>query len=87
MNSSLSVEVVSAALRVAGDPMRLLTIAAYWAEFDEPIEYLENPEATFAEDAQSLGSLCEENGIAYQRSERAAAFPLWLLREFYPENP
>ncbi len=66
---------------------RLMTLAEWWAEFDEPIEYLEDPEAILAEDARCLIELCEAHAIVHQQTERGPAFPNWLLKEFYPENP
>lgn len=74
----------------ARDPHRMLTIAAYWAEFDEPIEYLEDPEKTFTEDARRFISICLTRSIPFEVPEAGlaeAAFPLWLLRKQYPPNP
>jgi hypothetical protein len=73
-------------LRVARDPLRLLSVADYWVEFDEPIDMLEDPRTTFEQDARHLIAACERHGIAYRRDD-VPAFPVWLLREFYPANP
>lgn len=82
----LSSLALATGLRVARDPLRLLTVADYWVEFDEPVELLEDPRATFRQDAADLIAACELHGIAYRRDE-VPAFPVWLLREFYPANP
>lgn len=66
---------------------RMMTVAEWWTEFDEPVEYLEDPEATFEEDARCLVGVCAAGGIAYHRTEKGLAFPVWMLRELYPENP
>lgn len=66
---------------------RSLTVRQWWHEMDEPIDLLEDPEATFAEDGGCLAAICEEYGIVCQRGEQRQAFPVWVLREFYPENP
>lgn len=74
----------------ARDPHRMLTIAAYWAEFDEPIEYLEDPEKTFSEDAKRFIPTCLTRSIRFEVPEEGlaeAAFPLWFLRKQYPRNP
>ncbi|WP_156946989.1 hypothetical protein [Afipia birgiae] len=75
--------------RTGCDPARLLTVAEYWVQFDEPIEFLEDPAATFAGDGQSLIAICEANDIPYRPAGtvQAAGFPVWLLMEFYPANP
>ncbi|SNT56463.1 hypothetical protein SAMN05216374_5004 [Tardiphaga sp. OK246] len=82
----LSPSTLATGLRVARDPLRLLSIADYWTEFDEPADLLEDPRATFKQDAADLIATCELNGIAYRRDDEPA-FPVWLLREFYPANP
>ncbi|UGV24685.1 hypothetical protein E0H22_02680 [Rhodopseudomonas boonkerdii] len=82
----LSAEALTVALKAAHDPLRLLSVADYWVEFGEPIDLLEDPRATFSEDAAHLIAACERQGIAYRRGD-VPAFPVWLLREFYPANP
>jgi hypothetical protein len=77
---------VANGLKAAADPMRLLSVASYWAEFNEPIQLLEDPLGTFAADAKDLIVLCERHGIAFSSSGEPT-FPVWLLREFYPANP
>ena len=75
--------------RIGRDPARPLTVADYWTEFGEPAELLDDPQATFAEDGHELLKLCLANDIPYRPTsdEQAMAFPVWLLREFYPANP
>jgi hypothetical protein len=79
----------SALTRVALDPARMLSVADYWAEFDEPIELLDDPARTFAEDAARLGDICRANNIPHRPASgiHDGAFPVWMLREFYPVNP
>jgi len=85
-HASSNAELAAASHRVA-EPMRLLTVAQFWEEYEEPIDLLEDPEATFADDERSLAVICKEHGIAYRDTERQPAFPVWVLRAFYPENP
>ena len=75
--------------RIGADPARLLTVADYWAEFDEPTELLDNPQVTFEKDGRALLKLCLTSGIVHRPAivTEPAAFPLWLLLEFYPANP
>lgn len=77
---------ITTGLRIARDPCRFISVANYWTEFDEPIDLLNDPQATFMSDEMDLISICEMHGIAYQR-DRGLTFPVWLLREFYPANP
>jgi hypothetical protein len=72
--------------KAAADPLRMLSVASYWAEFDEPIQLLDDPLGTFAADAKALIAMCERYGIAFSPSDEPI-FPVWLLREFYPANP
>lgn len=72
--------------RIGRDPGRLLSVPDYWKEFDEPIELLKNPDRTFSKDAERLAVICEQHRIPYLRGEIEPAFPVWLLREFYPAN-
>ncbi|MBN9602668.1 MAG: hypothetical protein J0G33_07035 [Afipia felis] len=75
--------------RIGTDPTRLLTVASYWAEFDELTELLDNAQATFEADERALLKLCAASGAVHRPATvtEPAAFPLWLLREFYPANP
>ncbi|WP_244628366.1 hypothetical protein [Tardiphaga robiniae] len=82
----LSSNTLATGLKVARDPMRLLSVADYWIEFDEPTDLLHDPRATFEQDAAHLIAACELHGIAYRQDDEPA-FPIWLLREFYPSNP
>ncbi len=82
----LSSTAVACALRAATNPLRLLTVASYWAEFDEPTQLLDDPLDTFAQDARDLITLCERDAIPYNPGIEPA-FPVWLLRAFYPANP
>ncbi len=80
-------EKVTALQRIGRDPARLLTVSAYWAEFGEPIELLDNAVRTFGEDGERLVAICEANRIPYLRGGDELAFPVWLLWDFYPANP
>jgi len=53
------------------------------------VELLDDPQTTFTEDGHELLKLCLANGIPYRPAGdgQAIAFPVWLLREFYPANP
>jgi len=73
--------------RVGRDPAQLFTVEAYWTAFNEPVELLTNPAETFAEDTATLAALCEQHRIPHRRDPQGHAFPVWLLREFYPANP
>ncbi|MBX9821205.1 hypothetical protein [Afipia birgiae] len=75
--------------RIGRDPARLIAVGDYWAEFDAPVELLDDPQTTFTEDGHELLKLCLANGIPYRPAGdgQAIAFPVWLLREFYPANP
>ncbi|WP_445491362.1 hypothetical protein [Rhodopseudomonas sp. RCAM05734] len=73
--------------RVGRDPAQLLTVEAYWTAFNEPADLLANPAQTFADDAASLATLCEEHRIRHRHDGQGHAFPVWLLREFYLANP
>ncbi|MGM4929718.1 hypothetical protein [Tardiphaga sp. 619_E2_N8_5] len=73
-------------LKAAANPLRMLSVGSYWAEFDEPIQLLDDPLGTFAADAKALITLCERHNILYIPGQEPA-FPVWLLREFYPSNP
>jgi len=74
---------------IDNDPSRLLTVSEFWREWDEPIEWLSDPLATFAEDTEQLLRLCQAEGITYRpaTANQPAAFPLQTLTEFYPANP
>jgi hypothetical protein len=74
----------------ARDPRRMITIADWWVEFDEPIEHLPDPEATFRDDARRFISICLTRSIPFEVPEAGiveAKFPLWFLRKQYPLNP
>jgi hypothetical protein len=73
--------------RVGRDPAQLFTVEAYWIAFDEPVELLTNRAQTFADDTASLAALCEQHRIPHRQDDQGHAFPVWLLREFYPANP
>lgn len=74
--------------KVARDPARLLSVRQYWAEFNEPVEFLDDPERTFREDTADLLRVCLRHAVPYSLSDCGTlAFPVWLLREFYPVNP
>ncbi|MDB5619668.1 MAG: hypothetical protein JWQ24_3906 [Tardiphaga sp.] len=78
----LSPAAIAAAFKVAKDPSRLLSVADYWLEFEEPVDLLGDPQATFAGDTKHLRAACDKHGIAYHVGDEPA-FPIWLLREFY----
>jgi hypothetical protein len=72
------------------NPHRMMTISAYWTQFNEPIEHLTDPEATFRDDARRFVSTCLARQIHFDLPKGGlgeAAFPLWFLREQYPANP
>jgi hypothetical protein len=81
--------------RIGRDPSRLMTVREWWHEMDEPVEMLADPEASFEEDERALLGLCRENGTNHrgplgeprEGEGREAAFPAWLLLQFYPLNP
>jgi hypothetical protein len=77
---------VANGLKAAADPLRMLSVASYWAEFNEPIQLLDDPLGTFSADAKDLIALCDQHGILHG-SGQEPTFPVWLLREFYPANP
>lgn len=71
----------------ARDPQRMMSIAGYWAEFEEPIEHLDDPQATFLDDARRLVSVCLIRDIPFQVPEAGlseALFPVWVLERKYP---
>jgi hypothetical protein len=73
--------------RVGRDPAQFFTVEAYWIAFDEPVELLTDPAQTFASDTASLATLCEQHRIPHRHDDQGHAFPVWLLREFYPATP
>ncbi|UZE49048.1 hypothetical protein ONR75_30800 [Rhodopseudomonas sp. P2A-2r] len=77
----------SALERVGRDPAQLFTVEAYWNAFGDPVELLASPAQTFASNTASLAALCEEHRIPHRHDDQGHAFPVWLLREFYPANP
>lgn len=75
--------------RIGKAPSRLMTVSEWWYEMEEAVELLSDPQATFTEDGHELVRLCLANRIPYRPASdgQAMAFPAWLLREFYPDNP
>jgi hypothetical protein len=70
------------------DPWRMISIATFWAEFDQPIEHLEDPPATFLSDARRLINICLIRELPFQVPEAGlseALFPLWILERMYPD--
>lgn len=83
---ALTAAAIANGRKAAADPLRMLSVASYWAEFDEPIQLLDDPLGTFAADAKDLIAMCERHGVSYSASAEPT-FPVWLLRVFYPANP
>jgi hypothetical protein len=47
----------------------MISIAAFWAEFNKPIEYLEDPLARFISDARLLINICLIRELPFQVPE------------------
>ncbi|WP_047308390.1 hypothetical protein [Rhodopseudomonas palustris] len=74
--------------KVARDPERLLTVREFWTEFNEPTDLLDDADETFRLDTVDLIRACVSQGIPYADGGHTnSAFPVWLLRDFYPVNP
>lgn len=74
---------------LARDPLRLMTIEAYWREANEPLDVLEDREGEFSRAALELEDLCIRHRITYRPATDGVlpAFPAWAFREVYPANP
>ncbi len=74
---------------IGKDPSRLMTVREWWHEMDEPVELLADPQTTVAEDTRELIGLCLTHRVPHRPASdaQAAAFPAWLLGQFYPANP
>lgn len=71
----------------ARDPQRMMNIADFWAEFDHPIEHLDDPQRTILGDAKHLVGVCLVRDIHFQVPDTGlseALFPVWVLEKKYP---
>ena len=67
--------------RIAADPARLMTVAEWWYEMEEPIAHLSDSQAAFVDDERRLLKLCSDHSIPYRDAGdgRSVAFPAWLF--------